>query len=44
MTIRDLLMHTSGLTYGFMHATNTDAAYRELNLGLAAGATTPCRI
>ncbi len=33
MTIRDLLMHTSGLTYDFMHATNVDAAYRELNLG-----------
>ena len=35
MTIRDLLMHTSGLTYGFTHATNIDAAYRELELGLA---------
>ena len=34
MTIRDLFMHTSGLTYGFMHATNIDAAYRELKLGL----------
>jgi len=33
MTIRDLLMHTSGLTYDFMHASNVDAAYRELQLG-----------
>jgi CubicO group peptidase (beta-lactamase class C family) len=29
MTIRDLLMHTSGLTYGFMHASNVDHAYRK---------------
>jgi CubicO group peptidase (beta-lactamase class C family) len=34
MTIRDLFMHTSGLTYDFMHATNIDAAYRELGVGL----------
>jgi CubicO group peptidase (beta-lactamase class C family) len=34
MTIRDLFMHTSGLTYDFMHASNVDAAYRELGLGL----------
>jgi CubicO group peptidase (beta-lactamase class C family) len=33
MTIRDLFMHTSGLTYDFMRATNVDAAYRKLNLG-----------
>jgi CubicO group peptidase (beta-lactamase class C family) len=33
MTIRDLLMHTSGLTYDFMHASNVDAAYRQLRLG-----------
>src|SRR5262249_32512653 len=33
MTIRDLLSHTSGLTYGFMERTNVDAAYR--NLGIA---------
>lgn len=32
MTIRDLLTHMSGLTYGFMHRTNVDAAYRELGL------------
>jgi CubicO group peptidase (beta-lactamase class C family) len=29
MTIRDLLMHTSGLTYGFMHTSNVDHAYRK---------------
>ena len=34
MTIRDLFMHTSGLTYDFMHATNIDAAYRQLQVGL----------
>lgn len=34
MTIRDLFMHTSGLTYDFMHASNIDAAYREMGLGL----------
>ena len=32
MTIRDLFTHMSGLTYGFMHRTNVDAAYRELGL------------
>ena len=32
MTIRDLLSHTSGLTYGFMERTNVDAAYRELGV------------
>lgn len=33
MTIRDLLTHTSGLTYGFMERTNVDAAYRQLGVG-----------
>jgi len=33
MTIRDLLTHTSGLTYGFMERTNVDAAYRALGVG-----------
>ena len=33
MTIRDLLSHTSGLTYGFMERTNVDAAYRQLGVG-----------
>lgn len=29
MQMIDLLRHTSGLTYGFQHRTNVDAAYRE---------------
>ncbi|MFT7688998.1 MAG: CubicO group peptidase (beta-lactamase class C family) [Candidatus Azotimanducaceae bacterium] len=29
MTIRDLLTHTSGLTYGFMHANPIDKMYRD---------------
>jgi len=29
ITYRDLMTHTSGLTYGFMHATAVDALYRE---------------
>src|SRR5262244_629620 len=33
MTIRDLLSHTSGLTYGFMERTNVDTAYRKLGVG-----------
>jgi CubicO group peptidase (beta-lactamase class C family) len=33
MTMRDLLTHTSGLTYGFMERTNVDAAYRKLGVG-----------
>ncbi|MBW0148798.1 serine hydrolase domain-containing protein [Marinobacter arenosus] len=32
MTIRDLLTHMSGLTYGFLERTNVDAAYRQLKL------------
>jgi CubicO group peptidase (beta-lactamase class C family) len=32
MTIRDLLSHTSGLTYGFMERTNVDTAYRKLGV------------
>ncbi len=37
MTVRDLLTHTSGLTYGYMaERTNVDAAYRKL--GVADGA------
>jgi len=32
MTIRDLLAHTSGLTYGFTERTPVDAAYRKLKL------------
>jgi CubicO group peptidase (beta-lactamase class C family) len=33
MRVRDLLAHTSGLTYGFMERTNVDAAYRKLGVG-----------
>jgi CubicO group peptidase (beta-lactamase class C family) len=33
MTVRDLLMHTSGLTYGFLRATNIDRAYRNQRVG-----------
>ena len=32
ITIRDLLSHQSGLTYGFMERSNVDAAYRELGI------------
>ncbi|MGE3073464.1 MAG: serine hydrolase domain-containing protein [Dehalococcoidia bacterium] len=32
MTVRDLLSHQSGLTYGFLSRTNVDAAYRELKI------------
>ena len=32
MTIRDLLSHQSGLTYGFMERTNVDFAYRKLGI------------
>lgn len=34
MTIRDLLMHTSGLTYDFLRSTNIDYAYRKLQIAL----------
>ena len=33
MTIRDLMTHMSGLTYGFMYASNVDHAYRKLGVG-----------
>ena len=33
MSVRDLLSHQSGLTYGFMERTNVDAAYRKLRAG-----------
>lgn len=32
MTVRDLLSHQSGLTYGFLSRTNVDAAYRALEV------------
>jgi len=35
MTIRDLLMHTAGLTYGFMRATNVDYGYRKKQIQVA---------
>ncbi len=33
MTVRDLLTHQSGLTYGFQNHTNVDAGYRQLGIG-----------
>lgn len=33
ITIRDLLTHTAGLTYGFLRQTPVDALYRDQNLG-----------
>jgi CubicO group peptidase (beta-lactamase class C family) len=32
MTVRDLMTHTSGLTYGFMNRGNVDHAYRKLKI------------
>ncbi|QQS15248.1 MAG: beta-lactamase family protein [Rhodospirillales bacterium] len=32
ITFRDLLTHTSGLTYGFMEANNVDALYRKVGI------------
>jgi CubicO group peptidase (beta-lactamase class C family) len=37
MTVRDLLTHTAGLTYGFMERTNVDRAYRRLGIGERTG-------
>jgi len=36
MTVRDLLRHTSGLTYDFMRSSNIDYAYRKLRLAIPA--------
>ncbi|MFC6790420.1 serine hydrolase domain-containing protein [Methylobacterium komagatae] len=36
ITIRDLLTHTAGLTYGFMDATLVDAVYREKGIDFLA--------
>ncbi|MBL4585177.1 MAG: beta-lactamase family protein [Pseudomonadales bacterium] len=33
MTIKNLLTHTSGLTYEFMRATNVDYTYRKMKIG-----------
>ncbi|MBW2282638.1 MAG: beta-lactamase family protein [Deltaproteobacteria bacterium] len=40
MTVRDLMTHQSGLTYGFMERTNVDRAYRRLDVGGAAAGGT----
>ena len=37
MTVRDLMSHQSGLTYGFMNRSNVDRAYRKLELGARHG-------
>jgi CubicO group peptidase (beta-lactamase class C family) len=35
MTVRDLMSHQSGLTYGFMNRTNVDAGYVKAGIGSA---------
>ena len=40
MTIRDLLRHTSGLTYGFFGNTEVDKAYRKAGLLITEGTIT----
>jgi CubicO group peptidase (beta-lactamase class C family) len=37
MTVRDLLTHTSGLSYGILERTHLDAAYRKLGIGEGKG-------
>jgi CubicO group peptidase (beta-lactamase class C family) len=45
MTIRDLLTHTSGLTYGFMLRDAVDAAYRQIGVsGAAPGDARPATL
>jgi len=39
INFRDLLTHTSGLTYGFMQATPVDALYRAKNIDLPANSS-----
>ena len=39
ITFRDLLTHTSGLTYGFMQATAVDALYRERGVDFGSAET-----
>lgn len=39
MQVRDLLTHTSGLTYGWMHRTPIDAMYRRRGIDRLAGNT-----
>ncbi len=40
ITYRDLLTHTSGLTYGFMNATPVDAMYRQAGLDFQTSPST----
>ncbi len=40
MTVRHLMTHTSGLTYGFMHTNVVDAAYREHKIEFPGAAGT----
>lgn len=40
MTIKDLFMHTSGLSYDFLRLTNIDYAYRKLKIGFPYKANT----
>ena len=40
MTVRHLMTHTSGLTYGFMQSNVVDAAYREADLEIPGGGGT----
>lgn len=40
MTIKDLLTHTSGLTYDFMRATNVDYCYRKMKIATWAESDT----
>jgi CubicO group peptidase (beta-lactamase class C family) len=40
MSIRDLLSHQSGLTYGFMARTNVDSAYRKAGIDTNARSST----
>ncbi|NOX52427.1 MAG: beta-lactamase family protein [Gammaproteobacteria bacterium] len=40
MSIRHLMTHTSGLTYGFMHTNVVDEAYREANIELPGSSST----
>ena len=40
ITYRDLLTHTSGLTYGFMNATAVDAMYRDAGVDFQTAAAT----
>jgi len=40
MTVRDLLSHQSGLTYGFMARTNVDAGYRKAGIGTKTRSST----